>query len=157
MAKDRRSEREELARVMAKLGGVSYADELEDGAESLYPYYPEADAILEAGFHRIESSAEAEELIWEVLEPYLEGPIRLDLNSRVDNLAFGELVDAVAAAVARIQPEDAEWEYRSFSSLESTTPLSAMEEASLLSSPIRKRRRKAGEWEVAPEQKGGRK
>lgn len=154
-------EREELTRVMADLGGYGRADQLPDGAEELQPYYPEADAILEAGFHRTEPSRRAEDLIWEALEPYLEGPIRLDLNSRADNIAFGEMVEAVAEAVARLEPIDSSWEYgitypARFDDGEdpgSATPLHSLEEAQATAGVATDtdhflvRRRKCGPWE----------
>lgn len=154
-------EREELTRVMADLGGYGGADELPDGAEELQPYYPEADVILEAGFHRTEPSRRAEDLIWEALEPYLEGPIHLDLNHRPDNIAFGEMVETVAAAVARLEPTDSSWEYgisypARFDDGEepgSATPLHSLEEAqatasiALDSDQFLVRRRKPGPWE----------
>jgi len=154
-------EREELTRVMADLGGYGGAQDLPDGAEQLYPYYPEADVVLAAGFHRTEPSRMAEDLIWEALEPYLEGPIHLDLNSRPDNIAFGEMVEAVARAVARLEPLDSSWEYgitrpAIFEDPDlpgSATALRSLEEARSLTgvSPSDDhfivRRRKAGPWE----------
>jgi len=154
-------EREELTRVMADLGGYGGAENLPDGAEELGPYYPEADAILSAGFHRTEPSRNAEELIWEALEPYLEGPIHLDLNSRTDNIAFGGIVAAVAEAVARLELEGSEWEYgitrpAIFEDPEepgSAEALSSLDEArshtgiSATDDHFVVRRRKAGPWE----------
>jgi len=154
-------EREELTRVMADLGGYGGAESLPDGAEQLQPYYPEADVILEAGFHRTEPSRRAEDLIWEALEPYLEGPIRLDLNHRPDNIAFAKMVEAVATAIARLEPVDSSWEYGitypgRFDDGEdpgSATPLHSLQDAQATASiapdsdQFLVRRRKPGPWE----------
>lgn len=48
-----------------------------------------------------EKSNEIETVIWETLEPYLEGPINLDLNEWRDNIAFAELVADVTHAVTK--------------------------------------------------------
>lgn len=82
----------ELARAMAKADGLSYADELKDDAPSLAPHVAKAESIL-SGRHELETA------IWEALEPFLEGPIQLDLNDPGDNLAFGHIVSQVASAV----------------------------------------------------------
>jgi len=88
-----RDVREELARAMAKLGGVSYANQLDDGAEELFPYYSQADELIEEGFGK--PTEVTEDLVWEALEPHLETVIDLDLNSYKDNRAFQKLVEDV--------------------------------------------------------------
>lgn len=100
-----RSEREELTRAMARLGGVPYADELDDDAETLFPYRGEADTLLAEGFGR--RSEVTESLVWSALEPYLETVIGLDLNRYADSQAFREMV-ATVTTVIRTGDENAE-------------------------------------------------
>lgn len=42
-----------------------------------------------------------ERAIWETLEPYLEGPINLDLNDIRDSIEFARMVAAVTHSVSR--------------------------------------------------------
>lgn len=106
------SDREALTRLMADLGGLGDAESRLDEDENLYPYRPEADAILRAGFRR--DAEPTEGAVWEALEPFLESSIRLDLNELEDNQIFAEMVKAVAAALRDPEAERAapvEYEY----------------------------------------------
>jgi len=105
-----------------------------------------------------------EALIWEALEPFLETTIDLDLNRLKDNRSFAEMVRKVADALegsesdaapteSAVEDDEVDWQYAD--ATKDGHILSVMEAASMISAPVRMRRRKAGEWEVAPEQKGG--
>lgn len=91
------NDREALTRIMARLGGLGDAERRSDDDENLYPYRPEADAILRAGFRR--DAEPSEDAVWEALEPFLETTIRLDLNELEDNQSFAEMVKVVASAL----------------------------------------------------------
>ncbi len=158
-----RSEILELARAMARMEGLSYADELKDDAPSLALYVSRAKSIL-SGRHALETT------IWEAMEPFLEGPIQLDLNDPGDNLAFGHMVSQIASAVLKAQEEELDPNPRtagvandSAESLEEIeydyadadvnghVMTNLNESMAYLGATTRMRRRKSGPWEPVPQ------
>lgn len=159
-----RSEREALTRAMARLGGVPYADELDDDAETLFPYRGEADTLIAEGFGRHSEVTEA--LVWEALEPHIETVIALDLNRYGDNEAFRQMVAAVTAVIRSggeaeasnpgtpeatedSAAEEIEYDYAD-ADIRGAVMTNVMESSAYMGPVTRMRRRKAGAWEPVP-------